>query len=147
MLLRNFIYIVKPITSHWASTKCLWRKVEKGGWGWVLVQGWALINFFYFHGGRLFQVGAYSKVGAYLNKFGISIFYSTWKTPGDRKKLLFIWTGKHSCISVGKSHNLLHYSSLTHNLLWRWILIYAPYKEGLHIHVNNTTQLEFWEHS
>ena len=32
--------------------------------------GWALINFLGFQGGRLFEVGAYSKVGAYSNKYG-----------------------------------------------------------------------------
>ena len=30
-------------------------------WGWVLIRGWALINFFYLQGGRLFEVGAYSR--------------------------------------------------------------------------------------
>ena len=30
---------------------------------------WALINFGGFQGGRLFEVGAYSKVGAYSNKY------------------------------------------------------------------------------
>ena len=30
---------------------------------WALIRGWALINFLDFQGGRLFEVGAYSKVG------------------------------------------------------------------------------------
>ena len=38
------------------------------GWGgvvwWALIRGWALINFFYLQGGRLFEVGAYSRLGA-----------------------------------------------------------------------------------
>ena len=32
---------------------------------------WALINFFGFQGGRLFEVGACSKVGGQTNKYGI----------------------------------------------------------------------------
>ena len=26
-------------------------------WGWALIRGWALINFFYPQGGRLFEIG------------------------------------------------------------------------------------------
>ena len=32
--------------------------------GCALIQGWAPINFFYLQGGGLFEVGAYSKLGA-----------------------------------------------------------------------------------
>ena len=32
-------------------------------WGWMLIRGWAFINFFYFQGGRLFEVGPYSRLG------------------------------------------------------------------------------------
>ena len=39
----------------------------------MLIRGWALINFLGFQGGRLFEVGAYSKVGAYLNKYGMRV--------------------------------------------------------------------------
>ena len=35
-----------------------------GGFGWALIRGWALINFSYLKGGRLFEVGAYSRLGA-----------------------------------------------------------------------------------
>ena len=35
------------------------------GVGWALIRGWALINFSYLKGGRLFEVGAYSRLGAY----------------------------------------------------------------------------------
>ena len=31
---------------------------------WVLIRGWALINFLDFQGARLLEVGAYSKVGS-----------------------------------------------------------------------------------
>ena len=34
---------------------------EGGRWGWALIRGWALINFCYVQGGRLFEVGAYSR--------------------------------------------------------------------------------------
>ena len=40
------------------------------GWGWALIRGWALINFFRLKDGRLFEVGANSRLGAYSNKCG-----------------------------------------------------------------------------
>ena len=39
-----------------------------------LIRGWALIKFFYLQGGRLFEVGAYSRLGAYSNKYGNAFF-------------------------------------------------------------------------
>ena len=33
------------------------------GVGWVLIRGWALINFSYLKGGCLFKVGTYSRLG------------------------------------------------------------------------------------
>ena len=39
--------------------------------GWALIRGWALINFFCLWDGRLFEVGANSRLGAYSNKYGI----------------------------------------------------------------------------
>ena len=44
-----------------------------GGVGWALIRGWALIQFFCLRDGRLFEVGANSRMGAYSNKYGISI--------------------------------------------------------------------------
>ncbi len=41
-----------------------------GGWEWALIRGWALINFSYLEGGRLFEVSAYSRLGAKSNKYG-----------------------------------------------------------------------------
>ena len=41
------------------------------GWGWALIRGWALIKFFCLQDGRLFEVGANSRLGAYLNKYSI----------------------------------------------------------------------------
>ena len=38
---------------------------ERMGWGWALIQRWALINFFYL------RMGASSRLGAYSNKYGI----------------------------------------------------------------------------
>ena len=39
--------------------------------GWALIRGWALINFFCLQDGRLFEVGANSRLGTYSNKYGI----------------------------------------------------------------------------
>ena len=39
-------------------------KLFFGGVGWALIRGWALINFSYLKGGRLFEVGAYLRLGA-----------------------------------------------------------------------------------
>ena len=41
------------------------------GWGWALIRGWALIKFFCLQDGRLFEVGADSRLGAYSNKCSI----------------------------------------------------------------------------
>ena len=43
------------------------------GWGWALIRGWALIKFFCLQDGRLFEVGANSRLGAYSNKYGTFI--------------------------------------------------------------------------
>ena len=42
------------------------------GVGWALIRGWALINFFCLQDGRLFEVSANSRLGAYSNKYGTS---------------------------------------------------------------------------
>ena len=53
-----------------------WRlfefEFEGGRWGggWALIRGWALIKFFCLQDGRLFEVGANSRLGAYSNKYG-----------------------------------------------------------------------------
>ena len=41
--------------------------------GWVLIRGWALIKFFCFQDGCLFEVGAYS------NKYGIGFYFLSCK--------------------------------------------------------------------
>ena len=56
------------------------------GWGWALIRGWALINFFHLKDGRLFEVGANSRLGAYSNKYGN-----------------FPW----NCLTIGPLQNLL----------------------------------------
>ena len=38
---------------------------REAGWRWALIRGWALINFFCLQDGRLFEVGANSRMGAY----------------------------------------------------------------------------------
>ena len=43
------------------------------GWGWAVIQGWALIKFFCLQDGRLFEVGANLRLVAYLNKYGNSM--------------------------------------------------------------------------
>ena len=48
---------------------------EGGGVGWALIRGWALINFFCLSDGRLFEVGANSRLGAYSNKYGNLLVY------------------------------------------------------------------------
>ena len=51
----------------------IWVCVGGSGVGWALIRGWALINFFCLWDGRLFEVGANSRLGAYSNKYGIQI--------------------------------------------------------------------------
>ena len=46
------------------------------GWGWALIRGWALLKFFYLQDGRLFEVGANSRLGAYSNKYGMKKSFS-----------------------------------------------------------------------
>ena len=46
---------------------------EGGGLGWAPIRGWALLNFFCLQDGRLFEAGANSRLGAYYNKYGISL--------------------------------------------------------------------------
>ena len=47
------------------AVSACWMVVRQScPWGWALIRGWALINFFYLQGGRLFEVGAYSRLGA-----------------------------------------------------------------------------------
>ena len=45
------------------------------GGGGELIRSWTLINSFGHEGGCLFEVhvGAYSRLGAYLNKYGINV--------------------------------------------------------------------------
>ena len=43
--------------------------------GWALIRGWALINFLCLKDGRLFEVGANSRLGAYSNKYGRIAFH------------------------------------------------------------------------
>ena len=41
--------------------------------GWALIRGWALIKFFCLQDGRLFEVGANSRLGAFSNKYGSGV--------------------------------------------------------------------------
>ena len=51
----------------WALIEFDWEGEEVG---WAFIRGWALINFFCLQDGRLFEVGANSRLGAYSNKYG-----------------------------------------------------------------------------
>ena len=48
---------------------------EGGRVGWAVIRGWALIKFFCLQDGRLFEVGANSRLGAYSNKYGTHCFF------------------------------------------------------------------------
>ena len=50
---------------------------------WALIRGWALINFFCLSDGRLFEVGANSRLGAYSNKYGKRV-----KNYGTKKRFV-----------------------------------------------------------
>ena len=61
---------------------------------WVLIRGWALIIFFYLQDGRLFEVGANSRLGAYSNKYGTqnpssSKYCTGWGRDGVVKKVSY----------------------------------------------------------
>ena len=58
-------------------------KGREAGWGWALNRGWALIQFFCLQDGRLFEVGANSRLGAYSNKYGsyFLVFVTTAHAP------------------------------------------------------------------
>ena len=61
---------------------------------WVLIRGWALIIFFYIQDGRLFEVGANSRLGAYSNKYGTqnpssSKYCTGWGRDGVIKKVSY----------------------------------------------------------
>ena len=60
------------------------------GWGWALIRGWVLINFFCLKNGRLFEVGANSRLGAYSNKYGIMFtVFSNRQDPMAKHRLIF----------------------------------------------------------
>ena len=60
-------------SSRWGGGGRLFEVDWEGeGVGWALIRGWALINFFCLWNGRLFEVGANSRLGAYSNKYGSS---------------------------------------------------------------------------
>ena len=63
----TLIYTVYQYIHTWSV---LWEgfNFRKNSWSHTLPP---LINFLGFQGGRSFEVGAYSKVGAYSNKYGI----------------------------------------------------------------------------
>ena len=49
---------------------------------WALIGEWALINFLGFQAGRLFEVGAYLKVGSLSNKYGMCVHKGKNKKEG-----------------------------------------------------------------
>ena len=67
---------------------------------WVLIRGWALIIFFYLQDGRLFEMGANSRLGAYSNKYGTqnpssSKYCTGWGRDGVIKKVSYRDTLPH----------------------------------------------------
>ena len=67
---------------------------------WVLIRGWALIIFFYLQDGRLFEMGANSRLGAYSNKYGTqnpssSKYCMGWGRDGVIKKVSYRDTLPH----------------------------------------------------
>ena len=60
----------------------------RGRRAWALIRGWALINFFCLWDGRLFEVGANSRLVAYSNNYG-SIPYWVYTVPLPRPKGFF----------------------------------------------------------
>ena len=72
-----------PLIRGWALKIIFW------GVGWALIRGWALINFSYLKGGRLFEVGAYSRLGSRSNKYGTSfanLARCLWNCKNGRSK-------------------------------------------------------------
>ena len=63
-LLLQFIHSV-----GWGGGECLFELIGRRR-GWALIRGWAPINFFCLSDGRLFKVGANSRLDAYSNKYG-----------------------------------------------------------------------------
>ena len=53
--------------------------------GWALIRGWALIKFFCLQDGRLFEVGANSRLGAYSNKYGTRISLGFAQNKGSSR--------------------------------------------------------------
>ena len=48
---------------------------REAGWWWALIRGCELIKFFCLQDGRLFEVDANSKLGAYSNKYGNQVYH------------------------------------------------------------------------
>ena len=73
--------------------------------GWALIRGWVLINFFCLWDGRLFEVGANSRLGAYSNNYAI---------PSD---MCFLGMGTHNIKYIG------HYNDIIMKHISLWICI------------------------
>ena len=64
--------------------------------------GWALINFSCLWDGRLFEVGANSRLGAYSNKYGISV--CSLLRPLSEKNISHVRMSNMWCSRI--SHNV-----------------------------------------
>ena len=60
----------------------------------MLIQGWARINFFCLWDGRLFEVGASSRLGTYLNKYDIIIIVINQSRSDVYQLFLYIYVIK-----------------------------------------------------
>ena len=80
----------------------------RGRRAWALIRGWALINFFCLWDGRLFEVGANSRLGAYSNKYGTQFLLLLYEPQNSFLvfALLYVW---RDCLSCGIfRQNLFH---------------------------------------
>ena len=87
---------LKQVGWGWALIEFDW---EGEGVGWALIRGWALINFFCLQDGRLFEVGANSRLGAYSNKYG-NVFTAGFKAGSLCLGVIRGWAALHSSLAL-----------------------------------------------
>ena len=60
----------------------------------MFIRGWTLLNFFCLEDGRLFEVGANSRLGTYLNKYDIIIIVINQSRSDVYQLFLYIYVIK-----------------------------------------------------
>ena len=85
------------------------------GWRWAFIRGWALITFFCLQDGRLFVVGANSRLGAYSNKYGISTAWYSKNNTCTFVKVTFKLKSRvtRAVVSCSIFHTVVRTSSVT----------------------------------